>query len=60
MTDFAIAPEALQTAVAAALGAKAKQRRRCALGELTWPSPPPTTSQRRTLLRDAPGCSSSS
>ncbi|WP_076999210.1 NADH-quinone oxidoreductase subunit C [Variovorax sp. KK3] len=55
MTDFAIAPEALQTQIQETLGAKAK-RVTLALGEVTVVVAAADYLEAARLLRDSPGC----
>ncbi|MDR6856645.1 NADH-quinone oxidoreductase subunit C [Variovorax guangxiensis] len=55
MTDFAIAPEALQKQIQETLGAKAKSVT-VALGEVTVVVPAADYLEAARLLRDAPGC----
>ncbi|NDZ15257.1 NADH-quinone oxidoreductase subunit C [Variovorax sp. WS11] len=55
MTDFAIAPEALQKQIQETLGAKAKSVS-LALGEVTVVVPAADYLEAARLLRDAPGC----
>lgn len=55
MTDFAIAPEALQKQIQETLGAKAKSVS-VALGEVTVVVPAADYLEAARLLRDAPGC----
>ena len=54
-TPYAIAPEALQTTIAQALGGLAK-RVELALGEVTVSVAPENYLQAAAVLRDAPGC----
>ncbi|MDR6537881.1 NADH-quinone oxidoreductase subunit C [Variovorax soli] len=55
MTDFAIAPEALQKQIQETLGAKARSVT-VALGEVTVVVPAADYLEAARLLRDAPGC----